>query len=472
MLNRIAAVCILASTVGCVHRLEIPRPVIPPGGQLPEAGESTIDLPVTVDLSSIPSRVNAVVPPGVDAMGAWTMVANDRVGIKYKADRASIGLSLKGKSLKAETTVQYEAEGCLRVKKPWPLSGYICPKVASCGQGEPKRLVQVAMGSDVAWTADWHLESKTSFSLTYPNHCTVTVLNYDVTPYLDKVLKPQLAKAATTIDAKVQEKSSIKALAQRGWDELKKPREIAPRVWLAIRPREIRAAAFNGDGLTLNTSVGITASPILVAGNAPTPREGDLPKLNLTPPANGFRLRLRGSATYEELTARLREQLKGKMLTAEGHEVTIKDIAIRGENGTAVVAIDFEFPSGFLRWTTGTAYLTGRPGYDVPSQTFAIEELDYSADTQAILIQGADWLLHDTIRGKLREKARWPMGDRLAKLKDQLAAAFPMKLADGVGLDAKLEELRPVGAETTDSEFGIYVDLSGQAHLEIAVPAS
>lgn len=126
-------------------------------------------------------------------------------------------------------------------------------------------------------------------------------------------------------------------------------------------------------------------------------------------------MRVRGDLEYAYATELLRREFKGKPLKADGHEVTVEDIRVEGRQGAAVIALDFSIPSGFLRSTKGTAYLTGRPHFDAATGTLLLEELDYSVETKTLLITTYDWFQHENIRGRIRDRARWQAGAWLGK---------------------------------------------------------
>lgn len=591
--HALAVTLFLVSAVSltCVHHLNVPAPTLPLGQPAPEPMLSTIDIPLVVDLTELPAKVNAEIPPGVDAMGAWTYPRNDalagwcgnckdhcaggteeectescnrdhgewddgpchrdcddgwlsncyrncngskgcegwcggdglrgchakcsgiknqrtqerqgclnacggqkgcrdswcvdegperkacyaqagadgfRVGLKYKATRTDISLAITGNEIRASTGVDYEAEGCWQYKKPWPLEGYNCTKLASCGQGEPKRRVDAAISSQVFWSEEWHLISKTKFDLSFPNKCEITVVNYDVTPRIADFLRNHLGAAVQRLDERVASLSNLKPIAGQAWSEIQQPREIANGIWFVVEPTEARVAPLNAADLKLSTSVGASARIRLVFGEKPQSGTAALPKLTLTAPASGINVQVRGTLAYASVTEQLRKALKGTTLNVGDESVLVRDIKMYGSNGSPVMAADVTIPRGFWRSTDVTLYLTGRPTYDVATNTIAIEELDYTAETKALVLQAFAWLSHDKILKKFREKARWQAGEWLAKARSALSAAFPIALAAGITLEGEVLSVQPQSVLTTSDELLVYVNLSGRARLVVS----
>ncbi len=451
----------------CVHRLEIPTPELS-GVALPEQPASHIDVPVSVDLSSVPAAAEAQVPPGINAMGAWTMVADDRIGIKYRVSRSPFSIRLSSDTLTASVLVEYEAEACVRTKKPPPLKGYVCPKVASCGQGEPLRQARVSMSSPVKWSPDWHLTSRTSFHVDYLNRCRVTFLQYDVTPHIDGFLRNHLGSAAKKMDERLAAASDVRAMAERAWAAISTPQQVRPGIWLTLRPSQVRVAPLNGSGLTVTTSLGLTAKPELFASAEPVAEPAPpLPPLAVEPPGRGFSVRLAGRVPLYEATRLLREAVAGKELEAEGHRLRIDDVEVSGQDDSLLVRLAVTIPTGFLKWSKGIVYLVGRPRYDVGTGIISVDELDYSVDSRSALVAIGDWLLHDVVRAKLREKARWRVGEQLAQARADLEAGLNRDLGNGVRLKGTVAEVQPLFVRVFEGAVVAQVQATGAAELSV-----
>ncbi|NVB85784.1 MAG: DUF4403 family protein [Kofleriaceae bacterium] len=461
-----SAVIVLLLVASCTHTLKIPAPTLPIGQPLPEPALSSFDLPINVDLSSARSVIESKVPRDIDAMGAWTMIANDRVGIKYHVTRGDFALGLHGSNAEASVDVAYEVEACLRVKKPWPLSGYVCPKVASCGQGEPKRQLHVSARTALTWSPDWYLDAHTATSLSYPNRCTVTILNIDVTPQIDAVLKPRLDDGMSQLDHRIAELTNVQERVAKVWDRLWKPMQVAPDAWLLVRPQALRVAPLDGQGLVVSTAIGIDAKPLLTIGTAPAqPAIPPLPKLTIAPPGNSFFVSLRGDITYTAASAQLARALVGKHLDLVGHDVEIRGAKVEGVNNVAVLALEVVAKTGLLRRTKATIYLTGVPRIDATTSVLEVADLDFSVETRRAL-QGLEWLLHERLVGLARDKARWPIGEQLGKAKTRLEEALD-KTVDGVSLRGHVAELRAVGVLTTSDRFAAYAEARGTASITV-----
>lgn len=453
-----------------VDQVEAPPPSLPEPAPLAAIPPSVIGVPVSLDLSPLHALVENKVPPTIDAMGAWTMVADDKIGLKYRASRAPFLLSLHGGSLKASTLIKYEAVACLRQRKPRPLRGYICPAIASCGRHERKRQLHVTMTSLLSWSPDWHIATKTSFQSDHPNRCRVTFLDYDVTRHIDRALFPKLEKVAKDIDVRVRERTNLREHITEFWRVVSAPIELHPSVWLTLSPQKILVAPLSGSELLLKSSIGLTLQPAINFGPRPEAKEHPLPSLAVAEPQRGFHIALEARLSFEEATRRLRSELQGSTLTFEGHEAQVKEVEVRGEKGVLVVKLALHVPSGLRRPTDAVVYLTGHPRYDTTTGTLLVDDLNYSLETRSALLNEFEKLLHDELRSKLQAKARWELGGLIQTARSELEAALNRSVTPAVSLQGSLEELQPLGVVTTKEGFSVLVQASGDVEAVLKLP--
>ncbi|HZZ84848.1 MAG TPA: DUF4403 family protein [Anaeromyxobacteraceae bacterium] len=462
-MKRAALLCSLLLASGCAHRLSIPAPDAAPPAPLPELPDSSLELPVTVTLDEAAAALEREVPARLDGTGAWTMVASDRIGIKYALQRAPIRLALDGARLGAAVTASYQAEACVR--NPLAFGGPGCSKVASCGIGERPRSVELALRSEASWSPDWKLQTRSRFELAYPDPCQITFLHYDVTPLLDGFLRPQLAKAAADLDARVARAADLRARAEEAWKRLGQPIPLPGNAVLLLHPRAAHVSPLSGRGLAVDFTVGLTARPVIHLGPAPDEPTPPLPPLEVArgPASPGFHVALDGRIPYAEASRQLEAQLAGRTFDAGGHAVTLRALSVSGAGGLAVVKAHVVTSA-----VEGDLYLVGRPTYDPATATIALADLDYSLETRDALSAGLEWLLRDALRAKLREKGRFAVGPRLEALRAQVEAGLNRTLAPGIALSAQVKSLRPVAVQAGRDALVARVEAEGEARLLVA----
>ena len=454
----LTAALLLAS--GCAHRLSIPPPDAAPPAPLPELPDSSLELPVTVRLDEAAAALEREVPSRLDATGAWTMVAGDRIGIKYALTRAPIRLALQGPQLGATVTASYQAEACVR--NPLAFGGPSCPKVASCGVGERPRSVELTLRSEASWSPGWKLRTRSRFELAYPDPCRITFLQYDVTPLLDGYLRPQLDRAAADLDARVARAADLRARAAEAWERLAQPIPLPGNAVLLLHPRAAHVSPLSGSGQAIDFTVGLVARPVVHLGAPPREPAPPLPPLQVErgAAAPGFHVALDGLIPYPEANRQLEAQLAGRTFDAGGHTVTLRSLSVSGAGGLAVVKAHVVTSA-----IEGDLYLVGRPAYDPATATISLQDLDYSLETRDALSASLEWLLRDSLRAKLREKARFAVGPRLEALRAQVEAALNRPLAPGVALSAQVRRLRPVAVQAGRDALVARVEADGEARL-------
>ncbi len=153
--------------------------------------------------------------------------------------------------------------------------------------------------------------------------------------------------------------------------------------------------------------------------------------------------------------------------SAEGHRLRIDDVEVSGQDDSLLVRLAVTIPTGFLKWSKGIVYLVGRPRYDVGTGIISVDELDYSVDSRSALVAIGDWLLHDVVRAKLREKARWRVGEQLAQARADLEAGLNRDLGNGVRLKGTVAEVQPLFVRVFEGAVVAQVQATGAAELSV-----
>jgi hypothetical protein len=161
--------------------------------------------------------------------------------VKYRLRREPLRLWMHGNVLHLATRVTYRVSARKRLFKRFELS-------AGCGVNEPPRVVELHLAAQLGWTPSWRLASRT---LVFPNRflnpCRVGPLDTDVTPLIDRFLRRELARAARRgIDEQVPRLIDLRPDAERVWERLQAPLQVADSLWLELRPEAIGASPPQG----------------------------------------------------------------------------------------------------------------------------------------------------------------------------------------------------------------------------------
>ncbi|MBF5041965.1 DUF4403 family protein [Aggregicoccus sp. 17bor-14] len=449
---------------GCTEHLEVPRPALRPSPPPPELPESVVALPVELDLKGALAALEQQVPRVVDETEAWTPVANGRVGLKYRVERAPFQVEVQGAELHARFGARYLARACLRVSRT------LCPEVASCGASGESPTLSLALRSGLSWSRDWHLRAKSGYTLDFPSPCRVTFLRYDVTERLRAALTPRLDAALAQLDARVPQLTQLRPRVTPVWQQLQRPLALGSGVWLALRPSAVQVTPPHGEGLRVSATLRVRVRPLLSVGRAPEVEPQPLPPLL---PADGddapAQLALDARIGFAELGARLREQLRGRALSLQGHRLKIDDVGVEGSGGGALLRVHVTLHTGLLglRRLEGDVYLTARPRYDAASGALVLEDVEYALGTEYALARYAERWGHETLRELLAQNARFPVRAQLERLRGLAEAGLQRELAPGLRLEGHVEAFTPLGVYAEGDGFVVRGQALGRLALHV-----
>ena len=461
-------VAALALGGGCTRQLQVERPPVRPSPPAPALPTSQMTLPIVADLRGARAALEAQVPRTLRSPEEWTWVADGRVGVKYQLTRSPFSVSVRGAQLRAQFQARYAAEACLRL-------GGACPRVASCGRGggEPPTLA-LSLCSQLTWTPQWRLRSRSRYALEFPTPCRVTVLRYDVTSQLERALATPLDAAVAELDARVPQLVDLRPHVERVWQQLRAPLPLGSGVWLALQPSSARATPPDGSGLQVSATLGVTVQPLLGVGKAPEVSPLPLPPLEVGEVrAETAVLALDARISFAELGERLRGELRGREVKLEHGRLRIDEVTVEGSAGAALLRVHVTLRTGFLglRRLTGDVYLTARPRYDAPSGMLVLEELEYSLGTEHALAQLAERWGHLTLREYLLARARFPVRAQLETLRRLAEAGLRRELAPGLRLDGDVEAFTPVGVYADGTDFVVRGQARGRLTLHVDMGA-
>ena len=458
-----AALCVGAWWLLRPRTLRVPRPALRAAPPPPELPASVVQLPVVADLRGLLDVLEREVPRTLDATGAWTPVADGRLGLKYRVERSPFSVRVDGAQLHAGFQARYAAEACVRL-------GAACPRVAGCGKGDAQPSFTLRLTTDLAWTPDWRLRATSRHALDFPTPCRVTLVRYDVTPHLERALAPPVAEAVRQLDARVPEVTDLRPHVARAWALLQEPIALGREGWLQLRPAGVVVSPPEGRGHSVSATAGVTVRPVVSVGARPEAGAAPLPPLRVGPAGeDAVRLALDARIPYAELDARLRAELRGRTLQLEGGRLHLEDVAVEGGADGALLRLRVTLRTGFLglRRVRGDVYLTAHPRYDAASGALVLEDLEYSLETQEALAQLAERWGHASAREALQLRARFPVSDRLEALRAAAEAGLRRELAPGLRLEGRVEGLTPLGVYADAEGFVVRGLAEGRLALHV-----
>lgn len=237
---------------------------------------------------------------------------------------------------------------------------------------------------------------------------------------LSKRLRKEIQKAVGRQHDSLSFKDDIDKLVKKQSDA----RLIADDVWIIPDPSSVYLSPLVGEGNgadnKLTFSAGLICKPRVVYGKEKP--EVDVPDeiaFSIQDIGDGVRLRVRGAVAQQDCALLLENELKELVDTkyAEyGH--TIERVRVYPHEDRVVIAADLVNREKQKR--LATFYLWGVPAYDSKEEEFYFTDVDFTAETKIKLIELAAWLLDQEILDFLEERARFPLGDEIKKVNDEI----------------------------------------------------
>jgi hypothetical protein len=165
---------------------------------------------------------------------------------------------------------------------------------------------------------------------------------------------------------------------------------------------------------------------------------------------------------YPVATSLLRRALVGRSFEHEGERIQIRDVRLSGIGGGRV-ALGVTL-AGRVR---GQLYFTGTPRLDPVRHEISVPDLELDVGTAQVLVRGYAWLRGVDLRDFLRERARLPESQAVARLRGLAESAIDRTLAPGVTLSARIHDLRAASVRTTSREIRLRAVADAEFRLAI-----
>lgn len=334
--------------------------------------------------------------------------------------------------------------------------------VASCGINEPMPKIEFTLPGTVNWDADGDLTvTPGKWTMKWLKPCNITAFKLNVETLLNLPgIRGKVEDAITTAISTNLKQYGIKAALNKAWPLLNEPKQVEDGVWLMLNPDKVGFADITGNGRTVTTAITVKARPYVTSGQKPKVKLPPVPDPERLPLTEGFHIALLGDITLDKVNQLLNQRLAGKPFDANGRTILIDKLQVYGSGNKAVIGITLTKP------IQGEIYALAHPVFDVDKNEVRFEDLDFTLDTSSMLAKTANWMLHDSVRNTLAQKARFRFDDDLQDaLKD--FRNYRQDLGNGAVIRANLEHVRPQGLYFTADSLKAYVLLDGKLWLDV-----
>jgi hypothetical protein len=272
---------------------------------------------------------------------------------------------------------------------------------------------------------------------------------------VQKVLSDLLAQ-------KINEQFSLKSQVAKVWTTAQKPvlLDKSYSAWLTLTPREVMLSPLYAQNNKVRLSVGISTFAELVVGPQPADQPPlPLPNLKLVNSFDKtFRIALNADLFYKDLRAIASNLLLNKQFDSDGKSITIKDLDLYGNGDKLVVKLQ---TIGSLE---GTFYLTARPVFNPQTEVFSVDDVDFDMQSQSLLMQSADWVLHGAIRSTIQDKLNMNLTAQLDNSRQMAAKALSrVQLVEHLFLKGDIKKLHFSDMIVQKDRLSIQVYTEGEA---------
>jgi hypothetical protein len=448
---------------GCDAKLDVDAPapaMMADSDTLPSLPTSTLDIPLTYDLTPVVTALEKAVPRKFGNIKERKQLANKRMAVAFEAVRDPFSVSLNGQTAYITAVVHYAGQGFYKAP--------IVPEVSgSCGIGGVKPRAKITIASDLRISPDWRLRGKTRVARVEPysnetkDQCRVTVFNINVTDRVIDATKNALTAKQSMIDQRIAS-LDIRSRFENWWHLLEKPIPLTDSVWLTINPSAVRMGENVGVKKTLVTALGFSASPRVVTGPMPTVVPTPLPPLYPAAVGNGLHILLEGVIGYDLATRLLKDHIVGKKFEKAGRTFLVKDARLFGIGG-GKLALELRFSGG----ANGRVYFVGTPRYDPSTNELFVPDLDYDVGSAGLLVKGVEWIKHDDVREFIRSQARWSIGNVMSLGREQLLKGLNRDLAPGVHLTAEVKQVQGLSVHPRRAHIRLRAQADAVARLTV-----
>jgi hypothetical protein len=461
-----ACAMLLAGIVvaGCAgSRIEILRPtdVLAPPPPSPLVEPSVVNLKVRVPISELATAADAALPRSSGHENSWqeSGSSSDQGTVSYRY--WMIRGPLESKIIECRLVTEFpdiRYRLALRFASPEGMT-----LEGRCGYGtDPPKHIQLTARSSFEWTEHWTLRSHTVFApADFPDVCMIKGWDADVTPIVQSIVDGHLPSVASAIDERVKNRSESRQRARKVWNKLQQPLELGPERWLILNPLDAQVSPIKLDGQTIDTSVNFTLNPIMQVGFVPVVEDRPLPSLKLMPIAlDGFHLALPVIAEYGVINRRIAQRLVGQEFTTSlGKSITITSATMYGSGKNLIIEV------GVTGAMNGKLYVTGKPVYDHAERVLRFERIDYTVDTQNVVVKSADSAFHQRFLARIEPETRIDLSERIDGLRQRLSSLLTKEVDDGLWLEGTVNRLEVRGIYPVAS--GVEVQIVADGYLNL-----
>ena len=421
--------------------------------------KSNITLPVSLPVSEINNLINQSVKGVLYEDQSYTDNNNDQFKVRVEKQGNIAIKALSNNRLMISVPLKIWAE------KGYGTLGYYMY------QDTNFNLIMNFITS-LAATPDWKLNTKTTtagFVWTQKPVLDYGKVKIPIASFIESVLKEQQNKFTTVIDQQIKSQFNLQPQLVMAWNQFSKPINVSQEynTWLKISPQNTYMTPLQVFQDKIKTTVGIDLFSETFVGKMPLPTKDvtSIPNFVVKPDLqNIFNLQTTANISFDEATKIARQQFLNKEfpLNSEKNKVKVDDIKVYGEKENIVIEVKTQ------GGVTGTAFIKGKPAYDVQSHKIVLTETDFNLKTKNFFQKALTVLFEGKIRKMIEKDYGIPLMDIENSSKKSLMESFNKEYYKGIRLQGNVIELKPTQFLISESYITVVIDTKAQLQMNIS----
>ena len=421
--------------------------------------KSNITLPVSLPVSEINNLINQSVKGVLYEDQSYTDNNNDQFKVRVEKQGNIAIKALSNNRLMISVPLKIWAE------KGYGTLGYYMY------QDTNFNLIMNFITS-LAVTPDWKLSTKTTtagFVWTQKPVLDYGKVKIPIASFIESVLKEQQNKFTTVIDQQIKSQFNLQPQLVMAWNQFSKPINVSQEynTWLKISPQNTYMTPLQVFQDKIKTTVGIDLFSETFVGKMPLPTKDvtSIPNFVVKPDLqNIFNLQTTANISFDEATKIARQQFLNKEfpLNSEKNKVKVDDIKVYGEKENIVIEVKTQ------GGVTGTAFIKGKPAYDVQSHKIVLTQTDFNLKTKNFFQKALTVLFEGKIRKMIEKDYGIPLLDIENSSKKSLMESFNKEYYKGIRLQGNVIELKPTQFLISESYITVVIDTKAQLQMNIS----
>jgi Domain of unknown function (DUF4403) len=338
-----------------------------------------------------------------------------------------------------------------RVVVSTPVSGRV--------QVEKTVVVRASVGIDVSGSItasfspvvapDWTIQPHLELAVHINNAVAKTAIgDIGVTGLVQGGVNSAVNGIKPSVEGALAKALQVRPGAEALWNRINDAYRLAenPPTWLRITPRTVAFANFrytpdvieSGLALALETHVFLQdAKPELL--KAPLTNLAIVDKL-----PDDFELSIPAEVSYAAINQQLKSELsKGRFNLPDNAWVEVNGATVEPYGEGVLLTVDFRGKKGLMKSASGRLYIVGVPVFDAAKAELRVDKLEYTAETESLLLSNVEWLAHSKLLDAMKNAAVLNLGGEMEKAKttanealDKLKTQLPKEIGANVAVTA------------------------------------